>query len=272
MAVHVPVAKIFPSVQLPVLKMVSEENETEYELRSTIFGIHMPLKACRCLLTGKRESGKTSLLFQCAVTCALEGRKVDFVSHARFQSLPLSVHGAPSPDPLLMKHVHILYHQDRSSLLEYLASIHTSPAPPDAILVDDIDFYATHPKTQDTGSTIAQLCAYLVDAAAFVDTNRTKSQTLTQDSNQRCLLIASVTTTTSAGEVALEHVYRGFLPTVLQISGVEGTNDVYQLSLYSNGAAQANCIITYEIKDNIRLLDYNIGDAAFGMSQDFTQE
>ncbi|XP_038047161.1 uncharacterized protein LOC119721249 [Patiria miniata] len=266
-----PMAKIFPSVQFPLPTNGSDEKDSEYEFRNAVFMIQSPLKSRRCLLTGKHGSGKTSLLFQCAVSCALDGQKVVFISHRRFQSMPLSVHGAPSPDPLLMKHIHILYYQDRPSLLQYLAGIHSVPSPPDVILVDDIDFYATHPKTQDTGSTTALLCAYLIDAGAFIDTHRANNQTRGRENDQRCQLIASVTTP-SSGEVALEHVYQSFLPTFLRISGVQGTNEVYQLSLHPNGTSQATCIITYEIRDSIRLLDYHVGDAALGLSQDFTQE
>ena len=53
---------------------------------------------------------------------------------------------------------------------------------------------------------------------------------------------------------------------------MEGSSEVYHLSLQPNDTSQAGCIVTYEIKDSIRLLDYNVGGAAFGMSQEVTRE
>ncbi|XP_071792225.1 uncharacterized protein [Asterias amurensis] len=270
------VVKMFPSVVYDNSeeKCHLHQRDTEFDLRNDLFGVRIPGKSYRCLLMGKRSSGRTSLLFQCALSSALEGRRVILITHSKFQTLPLCVYGAPQPEPLLMKQIHILYHQDRSSVLEYLARIQTFPVLPDVIIIDDLDFYATHPKTQDTASTVAKLCAYLVDTATFIETQRIKIQESTSknnDQDHRCLVIGSVSMTTN-GEVSHQHIYESFLPTVLRISGVAGTDNVHQLSLHPIGTAQSNCTITYEIKDSIRLLDYNTGEAAFGISQEFSQE
>eukprot|EP00057_Strongylocentrotus_purpuratus_P025515 XP_011679989.1 PREDICTED: uncharacterized protein LOC580415 [Strongylocentrotus purpuratus] len=122
----------------------------------------------KCLVTGEHGSGKTALLFQCAISLAQEGHHVTFVTPTKFQSLPPAVEGATTQDPLLMKRINIMYFQDRPALIRYLSHLHTKAPLPHAIIVDDIDYYASHPQAADLPSSVSVLCSYLVDAVTFV--------------------------------------------------------------------------------------------------------
>ncbi len=65
---------------------------------------HFTFKIIYCIF-----SGKTALLFQYALSCAMDGQRVVFVTQKRLDSMPLFVDGAPKPDPILMKQVQLMW-------------------------------------------------------------------------------------------------------------------------------------------------------------------
>nr|XP_006823330.1 PREDICTED: ATPase SWSAP1-like [Saccoglossus kowalevskii] len=130
---------MFPHLcdNFPRLQTACESTKSKRD----IFGIHLPEEASKCLLVGENGSGKSSLLFQCALSYASEGNKVVYITHSKLQTMPLQVHGTSRPDAMLMKQVQLLYLVDREALLDYLSSIHTIALPPHVIIVDDLDYY-----------------------------------------------------------------------------------------------------------------------------------
>ncbi|XP_072164825.1 uncharacterized protein [Diadema setosum] len=223
---------------------------------------HFLKNEMKCLITGDKESGKTALLFQCAVSCAHDGHRVAFITPTKFKSLPPSVEGAPPQDPLLMKQINIMYFQDRTSILTYLSRIHTLSSHPDVIIVDNLDFYASHPQASDITFTVSTLCAYLVDAATFISSKRNDGE----DLSSKGLVMASVSSPTQ-GQLPGAYVYSKFLPREFKLSGVDPQNNVFQLTTQGDGFSQADCIITYQLGATIKVLDILTGEETGSFSQ-----
>ncbi|XP_022237885.1 uncharacterized protein LOC106478569 isoform X2 [Limulus polyphemus] len=125
---------------------------------------------------------KTSLLFQAAVTLSTKNDQVIFIRPKHLDKLPLHVHGMPSPKPLAMQHVKLMYMWSVSDLVQYLARIHMNSVIPAAILVDDLDHYVTQlTKETSTEQAFAKLGVLLKDAADFCSKKR----------DDQCLLLAA---------------------------------------------------------------------------------
>ncbi|XP_041452952.1 uncharacterized protein LOC121406018 isoform X2 [Lytechinus variegatus] len=173
----------------------------------------------KCIVSGEHGSGKTALLFQCAVSLAQRGCHVTFITPTKFQSLPPAVEGAITPDPLLMKQINIMYFQDRPTLIQYLSKLHTTKPLPHAIIIDNIDYYATHPQTSELASVVSVMCAYLVDAVTYIANKRSDSDD--DGDADDCFLLASISCS-SQGDYQVPHVYRHFLTSELHITSMNG--------------------------------------------------
>ncbi|XP_046363847.2 uncharacterized protein LOC124140352 isoform X1 [Haliotis rufescens] len=120
------------------------------------------------IVTGSSAVGKTSLLFQCAVTHATENQTVTFICRHPLSRLPLPVHGMPTPDPSVLQAVKFVYLSDASELIGWCANIHMTSCLPDVVIIDDIDLYASDIKKHGTEHDTATVLAMVVDAAAYI--------------------------------------------------------------------------------------------------------
>ncbi|XP_041353968.1 ATPase SWSAP1-like [Gigantopelta aegis] len=137
------------------------------------------------VLIGNKGSGKTSMLFQSAVTYASEGGTVVFICHQPLSQIPLTVHGMPSPDPSVLQSVRFLYMSDVKELVEFCASIHTRACLPSVIIVDNMDSYVHQLKGNCVEHAAAKLCAMLMDTANFIQ----------YKSKKACLVVMSASDT-----------------------------------------------------------------------------
>ncbi|XP_072045727.1 ATPase SWSAP1-like [Amphiura filiformis] len=202
-----PMKRMFPTWATH-FSDVSDQIKETIDPRRDLLQLQCPINSSKVLLLGISESGKTALLFQYALSCAMDGMRVVFITHTKIDTMPLMVDGASKPDHILMKQVHIMYFEDRDSLLKYLAGIHTSLSSPDALIVDNLDYYVTHPKSSDHTATIGNLCAFLVDAATFLTNQRSKSAADDSEGKvqQSCQILVSVSAP-NLGEFPMESYY-----------------------------------------------------------------
>ncbi|XP_067674443.1 uncharacterized protein [Haliotis asinina] len=120
------------------------------------------------IVTGPSAVGKTSLLFQCAVTHATENLTVSFICRQPLSRLPLPVHGMPTPEPSVLQSVKFLYLSDASELIGWCANIHMTSCLPEVVIIDDIDMYASDIKKHGVEHDTATVLAMVVDAAAYI--------------------------------------------------------------------------------------------------------
>ncbi|XP_014662745.1 PREDICTED: uncharacterized protein LOC106805598 [Priapulus caudatus] len=136
------------------------------------------------MIYGEEKSGKTSLLFQYAVTCASHGQNILFICKEKLATMPFPVHGMPAPQHELLKLVKIMYMSSAVDLIQHLASIHKSPVSPAVLVIDDLDFFARQFKTDTDSQSFSRLCAALVDSGKFMaHRNKTRCQVLVSASD-----------------------------------------------------------------------------------------
>ena len=122
----------------------------------------------KLLLCGPPSCGKTSLLFELALSFAEEGKHVLFVCPRKLERLPLRVSGRARPTSQTLKFIRMVYLEERAEFLKFMASIHVATQELfHAVLVDGIDhFFGGAAKSQEL-SFIARVLAYTADAFAF---------------------------------------------------------------------------------------------------------
>ncbi|XP_033101785.1 uncharacterized protein LOC117104940 [Anneissia japonica] len=217
-----------------------------------VFGINNVNASDRCLIIGETESGQSALLFQCALSCALEGANVTFITPNKLETMPLLIEGARQPDHEVMKQVHIMYLHDRLSLLKYLSSIHTNSSLPHVILVDKLDYYSNQPKAADKIQIVSETCAYLLDAISFVQSKMNAERL--PHTNIKCMLGASVCTSGPLDSPLLD-LYQHFIPTIFQISVVSRQKSVFQIAMIENDQKKSH-VINYIIgTDTIKICE-----------------
>lgn len=96
----------------------------------------VPIRTKGVFLLGQKQTGKTSLLFHYASSCALEGRDVLYISSKRVQNKTLLLPKVSPPISALQK-IKVKYIEDYISLRNYLANAHLFTEFPELIIVDD---------------------------------------------------------------------------------------------------------------------------------------
>ncbi|XP_071812220.1 uncharacterized protein [Apostichopus japonicus] len=102
--------RMFP----PLLNTLSDgerNQKNSFLVKETIFGSKFLCQETRLVLYGPNPSDNAALLFQCAVSFAMEGNTVLFITQEKLMSLPIAVEGSQKPDPRLMKQIIIKYIQ-----------------------------------------------------------------------------------------------------------------------------------------------------------------
>ncbi|KAK7108109.1 uncharacterized protein [Littorina saxatilis] len=118
------------------------------------------------VLLGETRTGKTSLVFQIAVSMATDNKQVTFIRPKVLSHLPLPVHGMPTPEPTALQLVKFWYPDQTEEVVKWCGAIHTQAILPDVIIMDDFDVFAGQSKNAEHGA--ARLYASLIDAAAWV--------------------------------------------------------------------------------------------------------
>ncbi|XP_050394878.2 ATPase SWSAP1 [Patella vulgata] len=120
------------------------------------------------VMFGGQKTGKTSLLFQTALSFAGEELTVMFISPQPLAKLPLTVHGLLDPNAAILKSVKFVYHSTVKELIDYCASVHMKQYYPDVIILDDLEHYISQLKSEGVDHGMAKICALLIDAASFI--------------------------------------------------------------------------------------------------------
>ena len=135
---------------------------------SLLFGSKDTSGFDKIMLCGPPESGKTSLLFELALSFADEERHVLYICPAKFSKLPLRAPGRAQPASGTLKYVQMVYLETKEEFLNYMASIHFSTSRVfNAIIVDDINGYFPAAIRNEDLPLVAKIFALTVDAFLF---------------------------------------------------------------------------------------------------------
>ena len=144
------------------------EAEGQESTSSLLFDVDIVTGIDKILLCGPPEVGKTSLLFETALSFADEGKHVLFICRKKLSKLPLLAHGRTQPSSVTLKNIQMVYLETKEEFLNYMASIHMSTARVShAIIVDNIDAYFPANMRNEDLSLVAKIFALTVDAFLF---------------------------------------------------------------------------------------------------------
>lgn len=122
----------------------------------------------KTLLYGPELSGKTSLLFELAMSFADEGKHVLFICRKKISKLPLLAQGRTQPTSNTLNYVQIVYLDTREEYLNYMSSIHfLTSLKFNAVIVDGIDAYLPTTIKKEDLSIVARVMALTMDAFLF---------------------------------------------------------------------------------------------------------
>lgn len=142
--------------------------EGQESTSSLLFDVDIVTGIDKILLCGPPEVGKTSLLFETALSYADEGKHVLFICPKKLSKLPLLAHGRTQPSSGTLKNIQMVYLGTKEEFLNYMASIHMSTARVShAIIVDNIDAYFPANMRNEDLSLVAKIFALTVDAFLF---------------------------------------------------------------------------------------------------------
>lgn len=122
---------------------------------------------CSLLITGERNTWKTSLLFQCAVTCCEQRKTVVFITPEPFQTIPTAIRGMPVPSLQNMAFFHFVYIRDLDSFVQFFASFHVEWADVEIIMIDKFETYIDKGLTSSEEKQ-AFLFSLMRDAAMYL--------------------------------------------------------------------------------------------------------
>ena len=151
----------------------STENAQE-SMPSSLFDSKKTSAFDKILLCGPASSGKTSLLFELALSFADEGKHVLYICPKKFSKLPLLAHGRAQPASGTLKYIQIIYLETREDFLNYMASVHFSTSRLfSALIVDDVNAYFPATIRNEDLSLVAKVFALTVDAFLFQRSKQT---------------------------------------------------------------------------------------------------
>lgn len=154
-----------------------EREITEKAEESTSSLLFDSRKTCgldKVMLCGSAASGKTSLLFELALSFADEEKHVLYVCPQKFSKLPLLAHGRTQPTSGTLNYIQMVYLETREEFLNYMASIHFSTSRQfSAIIIDDINAYFPATIRNEDLSVVAKVFALTMDAYLFQRSKQT---------------------------------------------------------------------------------------------------
>lgn len=122
----------------------------------------------KIMLCGPPESGKTSLLFELALSLADEEKHVLYICPKQVSKLPLLAPGRAQLASGTLKYIQMVYLETREEFLNYMASIHfTTSRVFNAVIVDDINVYFPATIRNEDLPLVAKIFALTVDAFLF---------------------------------------------------------------------------------------------------------
>ena len=137
------------------------------------------------LLIGAKQTCKTSLLFQWAITLAQQTNdEIVFISPNIINKKPIEVHGMPKPTSSLLELIKITYISTYDDMVNYLSDFHQSKTFPAAFVIDDFNILVNRrsekqqignavinvsnlQREQDEKIHMSKLSALLIDTANF---------------------------------------------------------------------------------------------------------
>ncbi|XP_062310413.1 ATPase SWSAP1 [Osmerus eperlanus] len=137
------------------------------------FNVLLP-SACSTLVIGDKNISRSLLLFAAVKAASEMGMKVLFLTQTQIKSLPASLqHCMSSLSPDNLKNIKFVYPRTVEELLQEVASLHESTAPPSLVIVDGLEGYLACPGRSHGGqlgqqSSAAHVSALLYDTAAFL--------------------------------------------------------------------------------------------------------
>ena len=148
------------------------EDESQDKGQDNVFTFLFDKQSCGCLnkimICGPPSSGKSSLLFELALSFAEEEKYVLYICPKKITKLPLLANGRSRPTNGTLKYIQMMYLESRRDFLNYMASIHFATNKPfSAIIVDDVDEYYTSSTKNEDLSLTARVFALAVDAFEF---------------------------------------------------------------------------------------------------------
>ena len=146
------------------------ESRTKHQDRtsSLLFGSENTSEFDKIMLCGPPESGKTSLLFELALSFADEEKHVLYICPQKVSKLPLRAAGRAQPESGTLKYIQMVYLETREEFLNYMASIHFLTSRVfNAIIVDDMNGYFPATIRNEDLPLVAKIFALTVDAFLF---------------------------------------------------------------------------------------------------------
>ena len=165
---------VLPGKMLARLFGMSEpsdgESRAQYQERtsSLLFGSENKPGFDKIMLCGPPQSGKTSLLFELALSFADEEKHVLYICPQKVSKLPLRAPGRAQPESGALKYIQMVYLETRDEFLNYMAAIHFSTSRVfNAIIVDDMNGYFPATIRNEDLPLVAKIFALTVDAFLF---------------------------------------------------------------------------------------------------------
>lgn len=135
---------------------------------SLLFGSKNMSGFDKIMLFAPPESGKTSLLFELALSFADEEKHVLYICPKKVSKLPMLAPGRAQPASGTLKYIQMVYLESREEFLNYMASIHFSTSRVfNSIIVDDINEYFPETIRNEDLPAVAKIFALTVDAFLF---------------------------------------------------------------------------------------------------------
>lgn len=201
----------------------------------------------RVMLYGPELSGKTSLLFELAMSFADEGKHVLYISPKKISKLPLLAHGRTQPTSVTLNYIQVVYLETREEYLNYMASIHFSTSRPfSAVIIDGINAFVPSTIKKEDLSSVAKVFALTVDSFLFQKSKRT-SETSEEEPT---MLVISMTVPRGTKSLTRQVFYERWIQCFLCIQ--EKESELFELSLLPSNIKDSSTLanVSYKINDH----------------------
>lgn len=211
-----------------------------------LFNSKKPSGVDKFMLCGPPSSGKTSLLFELALSFGDEEKYVLYICPKKLSKLPLLAHGRNQPASTTLNYIQMVYLETREEYLNYMASIHFSTSRLfTAVIVDDINAYFPATIKNEDLSLVAKVFALTVDAFLFQSSKQNNQ--LTEDLSG--MLVLSLTLPCGTNSVSRQTFYERWVQCFLLIQQKEV--GLYELSVLPSNSRDNSSMsnVIYRVTD-----------------------